>query len=164
MRGVPVDMCDATGSRGHVLGGMFFGTCSWGQRVRWARVRLVGALGLMVGGCGPEPEVDGPAVRAAAAEMWQTRCGNCHGLDGRGDGPSGRALEPRPRDFHDAGWQARVEDAHLRRVIIEGGAAHGLSADMAANPDLEDRPAIVEALVRTVRGFGGDAAARTPAR
>ena len=64
MRGVPADMCDATGSRGHVLGGMFFGTCSWGQ---WRAL----VLALMVGGpgCGPEPEVDGPAVRAAAAEI-----------------------------------------------------------------------------------------------
>lgn len=162
MRDVPADMCGATGSRGHVLGGMFLGTCSWGQRGR-----LVGALGwalVVMVGCGPEPEVDGPAVRAAAAEMWRTRCGNCHGPDGRGDGPSGRALDPRPRDFHDAGWQARVEDAHLRRVIIEGGAAHGLSADMAANPDLEGRPAMVEALVRTVRGFGGDGVTRSPAR
>lgn len=153
MRAVPADMRGATGSRGHVPGDMSFGTCSRGQR-GWVLAALLGALG-----CGPEPEVDGPAVRAAAAEMWRTRCGNCHGVDGRGDGPSGRALDPRPRDFHDAAWQARVEDAHLRRVIVEGGAAHGLSADMAANPDLAGRPAMVEALVRTVRGFGGDGAA-----
>ena len=111
-------------------------------------------LALLAGlGCGPEPALDGPAVRAAAEELWRARCGNCHGVDGRGDGPSGRALDPRPRDFHDAAWQARVDDAHLRRVIVEGGAAHGLSRDMAANPDLADRPAIVEALLRRIRGF-----------
>lgn len=109
------------------------------------------ALGLM--GCGPEPELAGPALRAAAQELWQARCATCHGLDGRGDGPSGRALDPRPRDFHDAAWQASRDDAWLRRVIVEGGAAHGLSSDMAANVDLEGRPATVDELVRIVRGF-----------
>lgn len=119
----------------------------------WAvrRDRLL--LAALLAACGPEPEVDGPAVRAAARELFTSRCANCHGPQGRGDGPSGRALDPRPRDFHDAAWQARVDDAHLRRVIVEGGAAVGLSTDMAANVDLEGRPATVAELVRIVRGF-----------
>jgi hypothetical protein len=50
--------------------------------------------------------------------------------------------------------QRRVDDGHQRRVIVEGGAAHGLSADMVANADLADRPAIVGELVRTIRGLG----------
>lgn len=112
------------------------------------------AVLLALAGCGAEPEQGGPAVRAAARELWQGRCANCHGVDGRGDGPSGRALARRPRDFHDAAWQASRDDEQLRRVIVEGGAEHGLAADMAANADLADRPAIVSELVRIVRGFG----------
>lgn len=116
----------------------------------------IGGAALLLGlcACGPEPELAGEALRAAAAEMWQGRCANCHGADGRGDGPSGRALASRPRDFHDAAWQASSDDAWLRRVIVEGGAAHGLSGDMAANADLEARPATVTELVRIVREFG----------
>ena len=39
------------------------------------------------------------------------------------------------------------------RVIVEGGAALGLSAEMAANADLAARPAMVGALIELVRGF-----------
>ena len=113
-----------------------------------------GALALLLlAACGRPPELTGAELEAAARTLWQTRCANCHGADGRGDGPTGRGLRARPRDFHDVAWQAGVDDVRLRRVIVEGGAAHGLSADMAANPDLEDRPATVDALVRIVRGF-----------
>lgn len=103
--------------------------------------------------CGPPPDLPGPAAAAAAADLWQTRCANCHGLNGRGDGPSGRALLQRPRDFHDPAWHARVTDDHLRRTIVEGGHSVGLSPDMAANTDLADRPAVVDELVKLVRGF-----------
>lgn len=113
-------------------------------------------------GCGPEPELTGEPLRAQAQALWQARCATCHGVTGRGDGPTGRSLDPRPRDFQDAAWQARVDDARLRRVIVEGGAALGLSAEMAANADLADRPAMVGALVEIVRGLAvpGPAQAR----
>jgi len=63
-------------------------------------------------------------------------------------------LARRPRDFHDAAWQASRDDGQLRRVIVEDGTEHGLAADMAANADLAGRPAMVAELVRIVRGFG----------
>ena len=120
--------------RRHVLTGMFCGA-------------------LLASGCAAEPELEGAALRAQAQELWRARCATCHGPVGRGDGPTGRGLDPRPRDFQDAGWQARVDDARLRRVIVEGGAALGLSAEMAANADLAARPAMVGALIELVRGF-----------
>lgn len=112
-------------------------------------------------GCAPEPELEGAALRAQAQELWRTRCATCHGLAGRGDGPTGRGLDPRPRDFQDAAWQAQADDARLRRVIVEGGAALGLSAEMAANADLERRPAMVGALIEIVRGFAAQPARDT---
>ena len=101
--------------------------------------------------CTPPAEPPGPAAKAAARELWTTRCANCHGPDGRGDGPSGRVLLKPPRDFHDATWQAGVTDDHLRRTIVEGGHSVGLSRDMAANADLAHRPAVVDELVQIVR-------------
>lgn len=112
------------------------------------------AVALAVGGCGRERSATDPEVVAEARAAWSSRCATCHGEQGRGDGAAGAALSPKPRDFHDRGWQASVDDEHLRRVIVEGGPAVGLSPGMAPNPDLGDRPELVGALVGIVRDFG----------
>jgi high-affinity iron transporter len=36
-----------------------------------------------------------------AAELYQTQCAACHGLQGQGDGPAGANLGPTPSNFHD---------------------------------------------------------------
>ena len=36
-----------------------------------------------------------------AAELYQTQCAACHGLQGQGDGPAGAHLDPTPSNFHD---------------------------------------------------------------
>jgi high-affinity iron transporter len=36
-----------------------------------------------------------------AAELYQTQCAACHGLQGQGDGPAGANLDPTPSNFHD---------------------------------------------------------------
>ena len=58
-------------------------------------------------------------------------CVACHGADGKADGAAAAALNPRPRNFHDKAWHAKVDDAHIKKVIKEGGASVGLSATMA---------------------------------
>lgn len=78
----------------------------------------------------------------------------CHGTRGLGDGPASGTLQPRPRTFADAKWQASVTDAHLRTVILEGGAAVGLSAQMPPNADLKKKPEVVTALIRHLRALG----------
>ncbi|MBZ5713354.1 c-type cytochrome [Nannocystis pusilla] len=111
-------------------------------------------LGLaLVAACEPRVELKpgDPELVRAARQIFDTRCANCHGPHGRGDGPAGRGLSPRPRDFGDPAWQASVDDDRLRRVIVGGGAAVGLSAHMQANPDLEGSPVLVGELIRLVR-------------
>jgi high-affinity iron transporter len=39
-----------------------------------------------------------PATKSAT-ELFTVHCQTCHGPEGRGDGPAGQALEPRPRDL-----------------------------------------------------------------
>lgn len=95
----------------------------------------------------------GPAV-AEAREVFNTRCTACHGSSGKGDGMAAAALNPKPRDMTDGAWQKSVTDDHVKKVIVEGGAAVGKSPLMAANPDLKDKPAVVEELVKIVRAFG----------
>jgi mono/diheme cytochrome c family protein len=99
-----------------------------------------------------ELDVD-PAVAAKAKVLWDTRCARCHGPYGDGGGAAGKGLEPPPRNFHEGKWQAEAADAHIKKVILDGGAAAGLSPAMGANVDLRDKPELLEQLVVILRGL-----------
>lgn len=91
-----------------------------------------------------------------ADQIFTTRCTPCHGSTGGGDGPASASLNPHPRNFHDRTWQSAVNNEHIEKIIQYGGAAVGKSPNMPANPDLQDKPLVVEALMKKVRGFGGN--------
>jgi len=94
-----------------------------------------------------------PEARAQADQIFEERCVSCHGPQGHGDGPAAENLKPRPRDFHNRRWQKAVTDAEIAKAIVYGGSAVGMSGEMAANPDLENEPGIVGALVERVRSL-----------
>jgi mono/diheme cytochrome c family protein len=96
---------------------------------------------------GPDPSV------AEASKVFNERCVTCHGADGKGSGPGAAALDPKPRSFASPDWQASADDARIKKVIIEGGASVGLSASMAPNGDLAQKPEVVAALVKKIRAF-----------
>ena len=82
-----------------------------------------------------------PAGNAAAGkEIFTTKCVLCHGATGMGDGVGGAALNPKPRNFHDAAYLSSRTDAELFNSIKNGksgvmpawGAA-GLSDQDCAN-------------------------------
>lgn len=91
---------------------------------------------------------------ARAIKLYDRRCRMCHGTRGQGNGPAAGTLQPRPRSFVDKKWQASVDDVHLRKVILQGGAAVGLSAQMPPNADLAKKPAVVTALIAHLRVLG----------
>lgn len=95
----------------------------------------------------PEP---GDAV-ARAKTIFAQRCVPCHGATGTGDGPASASLDPKPRNYTDAAWQASVDDAYLEKIIKFGGAAVGKSPAMPNNPDLP--PEVITALKDVVRAF-----------
>ncbi len=95
-----------------------------------------------------------PAAREEAQNIFSTRCAVCHGAEGRGDGPGGAGLDPKPRNYHDQAWQDSVPDEEIERAIIYGGAAVGRSPAMVGNPDLASKPAVVAALREIIRNFG----------
>ena len=95
-----------------------------------------------------------PVTAAMAQETFAQRCGPCHGTAGKGDGAGAAALNPKPRDYTDAAWQKSVTDEQLKKAILYGGAAVGKSPMMPGSPDLEQKPEMVDALVKVVRGFG----------
>ena len=90
-------------------------------------------------------------ARKEASDIFKDRCVTCHGEQGHGDGPGASNLMPKPMDFHNSNWQVSVSDADIAKAIVNGGAAVGLSSQMQPNPDLEDKPGVVAALVARIR-------------
>jgi cytochrome c553 len=68
-------------------------------------------------------------VTAGKAKFNQL-CATCHGMTGQGDGPAAAAMNPKPRSFADAEWQASTSDERIAEVTKKGGAGTGLSPAM----------------------------------
>lgn len=80
----------------------------------------------------PEIGVVAPSSMGAfdASGPYGTVCASCHGVSGAGDGVAAGALDPPPADFADPAYWVDRSDDQLVRVILEGGAAMGMSATM----------------------------------
>lgn len=91
---------------------------------------------------------------AEAKKLFGERCATCHGAEGKGDGAASAALNPKPRNYTDQEWQKTVTDQDLRDIIVKGGAGVGKSPLMPPNPDLADKPEVVNGLVALIRSFG----------
>ena len=86
--------------------------------------------------------------------MFSTVCASCHGADGKGNGPVAVTLNPKPRDYTNAEWQKSVKDDDIKKIILLGGKAVGKSDMMPGQPQLEKEPAVLDELVKIIRGFG----------
>ena len=92
---------------------------------RISTVLSIAALLLALAPASAMAEEDGKAVFA-------TYCAMCHGPDGSGDGAAAAGLDPKPADLNDAEFWKTRDEAHITKVIAEGGAAVGRSPLMAA--------------------------------
>ena len=68
----------------------------------------------------------GAEAAEAGAEVFRTNCSTCHGPEGRGDGPAGQSLEPKPRNL--AHIQAAADDDFLFWRIREGKSGTSMVA------------------------------------
>ena len=77
-------------------------------------------------------------VRAedGSKENYLTRCASCHGMEGRGDGPSTRWLRTKPTDFHNCDQVKKLSDDTIFAAIKWGTGMIDLPADM---PSFNDR-------------------------
>ncbi len=64
----------------------------------------------------------------AGKQIFDNNCSTCHGTDGKGDGPSASALNPKPANLTFTAQE--TNDAYIHWVVSEGGAAVGLSSAM----------------------------------
>ncbi len=88
----------------------------------------------------------------AGEQKYAQFCVACHGADGTASGPAAAAMNPKPRNFTDAAWQDSVDDAHIAKVIKEGGAAVGLSPTMAPWGAVVSDEEITQ-IIAKIRGF-----------
>ena len=91
--------------------------------------------------------------KAAAEEVFATRCTPCHGAKGEGDGAASATLTPKPRNLTDPKWQSEVSDEHIEKIVLYGGAAVNKSPAMPANPDFDSKPGLVKALRAHIRSL-----------
>lgn len=91
-------------------------------------------------------------LKMSSEDMYRLHCSGCHG-DGTGNGHTASTLAVRPRNLQNAAWQQRVTDAHISRVIREGGVSANLSAAMPAFKE-KMTDSQIEQVVRYVRRLG----------
>ena len=87
-------------------------------KLRWA---VIGAYKLSVA---PKSVPD----LAAGAKLYQTLCAACHGAEGKGDGPAGAKLDPKPSDFHDRDRMAQRSAYGLYNTVTLGVDGTGMVA------------------------------------
>ncbi len=74
-------------------------------------------------GCSRGPS---PSTEAGRDLYRQNGCGSCHGPEGHGDGPVGKTIETRPRDFRDAAAFKQGADIDSITATIATGVIGGL--------------------------------------
>ena len=138
------------------------------QRQRLSLACAIVALGsglviVRAANFGPDPRLIRNPIPASAASLAQGQalyeesgCVDCHGVSGRGDGPLGRTLRPRPADF---------------RVHMAAGHTDGELYDWISNgvpgtamPPYADRLTEEQRwhLINFIRGFAGSDSAAAP--
>jgi len=71
----------------------------------------------------PAPEPVAAAVEMDGAKIYAEKCTVCHGPGGKGDGPGGAALNPKPRDHTNGAYMNSRTDEQLLEVIHNGKGA-----------------------------------------
>ena len=83
------------------------------------RLTIVAALALVVAAA-----AGAPASAVETEKVFKFYCAQCHGLEGKGDGPNATEdLKVSPRNFTNAKEMEKLSDADLKNVILDGGPA-----------------------------------------
>lgn len=98
----------------------------------------------------PGPVTD--AMLAQAKTQYETLCAVCHGPEGRGDGPAGAPLNPKPLNFHYRAFQERMPVGATFWVTKYGLGNTPRRSGMPAFGQLSDDQ--IWALVEYVRRLG----------
>lgn len=61
-----------------------------------------------------------PELLEQGKASYETNCAACHGEKGKGDGPAGAVLEPRPRDLVAGSFKQGSQPAQVFETITKG--------------------------------------------
>jgi mono/diheme cytochrome c family protein len=94
------------------------------------------ALGLLLG---VAPAVTASAVPAKGKAAYEKYCLVCHGPQGKGDGPAGKALKPPAADFRSEGSKKKPK-ADLLQIVENGkpGTAMGPWKNQLSQAELNE--------------------------
>lgn len=71
------------------------------------------------------------AIAETAEDNYRFYCAQCHGLEGKGNGPNATKSQPvEPRDHTNAGEMNKLTDDDIINAITDGGAATSKSTLM----------------------------------
>ncbi|MGE3725041.1 MAG: cytochrome c [Candidatus Sericytochromatia bacterium] len=96
------------------------------MKMIWKKTLQVSlGLAVLTGGLiwfnGSEPQAEAASGNAKAGKkVYMQRCATCHGNTGKADGPVGKALTPKPRDFSVGKFLYAKNDAELIAFIKKG--------------------------------------------
>ena len=74
----------------------------------------------------PIPNTPENVAKGKALFEGKGTCFNCHGKEGKGDGPAGQILNPSPRNFTNCKFHKKRKDGELFWVIKNGSAGTGM--------------------------------------
>lgn len=94
--------------------------------------------------------------RAHGKQLYQQNCTRCHGMNGHGDGPSGKGLEPPPADFY-AQSMSDTTPFQLYNTIKLGVPGTGMAAFAFPERELWDLTFYVVSLRYETQSIGNEA-------
>jgi mono/diheme cytochrome c family protein len=86
-----------------------------------------------------------------AESVFSVECSQCHGPEGRGDGPEAPGLRPAPRDLGNGAFIASLPDRRIFLSIAHGAVGSAMPDHMEGNT-----PETIWALVDRVREIAGE--------
>src|SRR5262249_58176995 len=91
--------------------------------IRRSRLLLVAAFTLIAAAAAPRTAPTDSASVAAGAKIFAQYCETCHGKTGKGDGPTGKGLNPHPRNFTKPSEFKSKNDEEPFKGISKAGAS-----------------------------------------
>ena len=123
-------------------------------------IAFTALFGGLLGAVGPSSATSvPPSARDEGRGVYDRHCADCHGLEGRGDGPKATSLSPRPGNLVSAETAAK-SDQDLLKII-----ANGLPRTAMAGWNerlLRDEQLAVLAYIRSLIKFSGSATPPPP--
>lgn len=73
----------------------------------------------------------GPVQAEETEQLFKFYCAQCHGLEGKGNGPNvGKEFPVDPRNFTKSDEMEKLSDADIKNVILDGGPSMSKSPMM----------------------------------